>query len=38
MKAHLFEDLLALDQEFEHVMRGLERVKSGSASKKEAIR
>ncbi|HXN26027.1 MAG TPA: hypothetical protein VN902_02820 [Candidatus Acidoferrales bacterium] len=38
MKIHLFQELLALNEEFGHVMHGLERMEQEPAHKREMIR
>jgi hypothetical protein len=38
MKIHLFQELLALNEEFGHVIRGLERMEKEPTYKKEMIR
>jgi hypothetical protein len=38
MKLHLFQELLALNQEFDHVIRGLERMEKVPTYRKEMIR
>jgi hypothetical protein len=38
MKIHLFQELLALNEEFDHVIRGLERMENEPTYKKEMIR
>jgi hypothetical protein len=38
MKIHLFQELLALNQEFDHVIRGLERMEKEPTYTKEMIR
>jgi hypothetical protein len=38
MKIHLFQELLALNEEFGHVINGLERMEKGPTYKKEMIR
>ena len=38
MKIHLFQELLALNEEFGHVIHGLERMEKEPTYKKEMIR
>jgi hypothetical protein len=38
MRIHLFQELLALNEEFAHVIHGLERMEKEPTYKKEMIR